>query len=454
MVSNKDIKEILKERREGKITPKSEKVTEPYLNKCPDCGAENTAENRFCFNCGCSLEEKELPPENSGYIVCDRCNDVYKLQENENPDDYKTCQCGGKFTFVLDIDDIESETKKCELCNFDNPYLAENCYKCGKKFQDYLLYIETKRQDIGICEDKIVVYNKLDNKKLQKTLEYDLDKIVNLRFIKGFYKYDIEFDYDKNHIKLPVTEKQGNYAKSFFTEWKSPVVTCPNIDCISVEYIKEGEICTNCGVKGKKYPYESLKSLHMEKQLKKQERIRSEREKVEQEKKERIRRENEKIQKERIKYGFLKEAIGVNGKIELFPHKIRIKKGFTALKDAKTKSDKEILLNQISSIKFSNASKNKTGFIKFAFSGGDESKKGLFQASHEENVLNFNQQQQMAFKQIKEMIEAQMIIQHNPITDKKEKTNFYEIEKLAELREKGIISEKEFEAKKRQILGL
>ena len=34
------------------------------------------------------------------------------------------------------------------------------------------------------------------------------------------------------------------------------------------------------------------------------------------------------------------------------------------------------------------------------------------------------------------------------------KTNFYEIEKLAELREKGIISEKEFEAKKRQILGL
>lgn len=144
----------------------------------------------------------------------------------------------------------------------------------------------------------------------------------------------------------------------------------------------------------------------------------------------------------------------MNGKIGLFPHKIRIKKGFTALKDAKTKSDKEILINQISSIKFSNASNNKTGFIKFAFSGGDESKKGLFQASHEENVLNFNQQQQMAFKQIKEMIEAQMIIQHNPIIDKKEKTNFYEIEKLAELREKGIISEKEFEAKKRQILGL
>lgn len=140
MVSNKDIKERLKERREGKITPKSEKVTESYLNECPDCGAENTVGNRFCFNCGCSLEEKELPSDNSGYIVCDRCNDVYKLHENENPEDYKICQCGGNFTYVLNIDDIETQTKKCE-CTYSKGLSYSNGLNTKKNILFNVIYL-------------------------------------------------------------------------------------------------------------------------------------------------------------------------------------------------------------------------------------------------------------------------------------------------------------------------
>lgn len=40
-----------------------------------------------------------------GYLVCDKCNEYYKLQPGETPDDFTDkCECGGKLKYYDSID--------------------------------------------------------------------------------------------------------------------------------------------------------------------------------------------------------------------------------------------------------------------------------------------------------------------------------------------------------------
>jgi hypothetical protein len=63
----------------------------------------------------------------------------------------------------------------------------------------------------------------------------------------------------------------------------------------------------------------------------------------------------------------------------------------------------------------------------------------------------FNQKQQPSFIKIKEAIEEKMVSGNKPTA---KSSGLDDLEKLAELKEKGIITEEEFNAKKKQILGL
>jgi hypothetical protein len=158
------------------------------------------------------------------------------------------------------------------------------------------------------------------------------------------------------------------------------------------------------------------------------------------------------IKKEEL---ILKKAKGIGGDLELLKNKIRIKrKGGTAFLLHGLKGDKEIFLNQISSIQFKKAGFT-SGYIQFAFMGGREAKGGVFQAASDENTIMFTKDDQEDFIEIKNTIEEQVFQFQNP--DKKnDKTslNIDDLEKLAKLKDEGIITEEEFQAKKRQILGI
>ncbi|MDI6724945.1 MAG: hypothetical protein QMD61_09905 [Methanobacterium sp.] len=39
------------------------------------------------------------------YLICKKCNGYYKLKENESPEDYDYCQCGGDLILVEDINE-------------------------------------------------------------------------------------------------------------------------------------------------------------------------------------------------------------------------------------------------------------------------------------------------------------------------------------------------------------
>jgi hypothetical protein len=145
-------------------------------------------------------------------------------------------------------------------------------------------------------------------------------------------------------------------------------------------------------------------------------------------------------------------AKGINGIIELLPDRIRIRrKGFGALILHGLKGEKEILVSQISAIQLKKASMWTNGYIQFSFLGGQESKKGLFDATKDENTVMFNTKQQNGFLLLKERLDQRLVSSR---TSPNAPSNLDELEKLASLRDKGIITEEEFRLKKKQLLGL
>lgn len=148
------------------------------------------------------------------------------------------------------------------------------------------------------------------------------------------------------------------------------------------------------------------------------------------------------------------EVQGVNGAIELTKNKIIIKrKGFLALMTQGFKGDKEIYINQISSVQLKKTNLLLNGYIQFTFSGGKEAKGGITQATKDENTVMFNKSQEKGFINLKNKIEEYIHDLNKPI-EKVENDPFEQIEKLLALKERGIITDEEFEIKKKQILGL
>ena len=117
------------------------------------------------------------------------------------------------------------------------------------------------------------------------------------------------------------------------------------------------------------------------------------------------------------------------------------------------KGDKEILISQISSIQFKSASFWSWGYIQFAFLGGREAKGGYFQSLIDENSVSFDRKQEPAFERLKNEIYA---LQETPQQDHLERIQSVsdEAEKLASLRDRGILTEEEFERQKKRTLRM
>jgi len=90
------------------------------------------------------------------------------------------------------------------------------------------------------------------------------------------------------------------------------------------------------------------------------------------------------------------------------------------------------------------------GYIQLTLQGGSEAKGGLFQSTTDENTINFHAMggNNAKFEEAKQLIEERINSVGQP-----QSSSLNDLEKLAELKEKGIITEQEFEQKKKQLLG-
>jgi len=149
------------------------------------------------------------------------------------------------------------------------------------------------------------------------------------------------------------------------------------------------------------------------------------------------------------------EAQGDGGTLQLFAEKvcIRRKSGFVSFFTYGLKGDKDIYLSQISSVQFKAAGLI-GGYIQFAFSGGSKGQRGYNEAFTDENTVMFTSQQQWGFEKIKKEIDKRIAERTGENTQPNTASYLGELEKLADFRDKGIITPEEFESKKRQLLGI
>ena len=144
-----------------------------------------------------------------------------------------------------------------------------------------------------------------------------------------------------------------------------------------------------------------------------------------------------------------------DAELELLENKVRIKrKGWGSAVLHGFKGDKEILISRISSIQFKRPGSITSGYIQFTFMGGQEAKGGLFEAVQDENSVVFTSNETWRFEKMKRAIEERMVQLSSAQALRPPASNLDELEKLGSLREKGIVTEEEFQAKKKQLLGL
>jgi Short C-terminal domain len=150
-------------------------------------------------------------------------------------------------------------------------------------------------------------------------------------------------------------------------------------------------------------------------------------------------------------------AKGSGGQLVVTPQKVIIqRKGLLGV--MQQRGDKEIRLDQISAIQLKKPGLT-AGFCRLSFVGGQEGKAPTaFGAADDQNAILIQHGQYGEFEQAKALIEqyqqAMAQAQRAPVVVQAPVSAADELEKLAALRDRGILSEEEFAAKKRQILGL
>lgn len=151
------------------------------------------------------------------------------------------------------------------------------------------------------------------------------------------------------------------------------------------------------------------------------------------------------------------KAEGHNGQITLYKNKIKIsRKGIMSKLTHGFKGEKEIMLKRISSIQLKEPGLITSGYMQIGFSGGKENKDGLFDATKDENTVMIKKKQYDKFQKLKNAIYKQMekLEQKQSNPDSNNSNGINDLRELAKLKDEGIITEEEFQKKKKQILDI
>lgn len=147
---------------------------------------------------------------------------------------------------------------------------------------------------------------------------------------------------------------------------------------------------------------------------------------------------------------------GVNGQLTIYEDRVIIERGGAlgfltqGLAGAKT-----IPMDSIMSVQFKEGNMWTNGFIQFGIMGGKEARGGVFNATQDENTVMIKAATNDDARAIKDYIESIILNRSkNKETVIQQASPAEELKKFKELLDMGVISQAEFDAKKKQILGL
>ena len=150
----------------------------------------------------------------------------------------------------------------------------------------------------------------------------------------------------------------------------------------------------------------------------------------------------------------LMEATGINGKVLLFKDVVRIKRiGVGNFLSGASKIEKDILISQIASIQFKKAGLFNNGYIEFILMHNHERNDKDSNYEIYDCIVTFRPGQQRAFEAFRETLEAKLTGGLNRAPSVAT-TDLDELDKLASLRDRRVITEDEFNRKKKQLLDL
>ncbi|MBI3911249.1 MAG: SHOCT domain-containing protein [Armatimonadetes bacterium] len=142
---------------------------------------------------------------------------------------------------------------------------------------------------------------------------------------------------------------------------------------------------------------------------------------------------------------------GVGELLEVYEDKIDITpKGVLGLLSKGINGTKSIPIVCITGIQFKKSGLT-SGYLQFTIPGGNESRRGVLAAASDENTFMFAGQNELALK-IKEYIEAQMKRLRTP-QGSHPLSLAEELTRLAEMRERGLLSDDEFQRAKARLLS-
>lgn len=149
---------------------------------------------------------------------------------------------------------------------------------------------------------------------------------------------------------------------------------------------------------------------------------------------------------------------GVGDKLTVFEDRIVIKhKGVLNLMAMGVHGDKIVYLTDITGIQFKLGGLA-SGHLQFSMLGGNESKGGIMSAASDENTITFNPKKNHEAKEIHEYLMKKLRELKNaknaPIVQAVSLSAADELKKFKELLDLGVITQEEFDAKKKQLLGL
>jgi len=147
---------------------------------------------------------------------------------------------------------------------------------------------------------------------------------------------------------------------------------------------------------------------------------------------------------------------GVNGQLEVYSDKVIIsRKGALGFLTQGLAGDKTIPMRAIQSVQFKAGNALTNGFIQFAVMGGREKQGGVFAATQDENTIMLRMgEQSKTGEMIKAYVENRILELSNPQPVIQEVSAADELVKFKGLLDAGAITQQEFEAKKKQLLGL
>lgn len=149
------------------------------------------------------------------------------------------------------------------------------------------------------------------------------------------------------------------------------------------------------------------------------------------------------------------EAKGHNGQMMFDGRNITIsRKGIPGFLTQGLKGDKVIKLTSVTAVQFKKVGMITSGYLQLSLHGGGEAKGGVFDATSDENTVMFVKKQEHDFRKLCDAIQAAL---DAPMPERQRATAAAsavdQLERLAALFERGLMTESEFVAQKTKLLS-